>query len=500
MSLLRHHPVGARIPGSQHSVVVSLPTMADVIGYEERHPDTMRAVQTGYPRFIRHPFLLAAATHAAQAAGLQNRATLPVASVAAARQVAQFLPSAATQILPVDDWALLHFPAEETLVAQAGKLIQHLGVTLPTRQAESWLVAQGKLPQCEEEEIFSGDSSDHIRQALAPLLAPAAPDDIFLCNSGMNAVYAAFEAVRAAQRPRGRNVWLQLGWLYTDTTAIFQKCLGTEEIFLLQENGLDRAALEKIFAEHGDRLAGIITEAPTNPLLQTADLPWLAATARRHGALCIIDPSSTGLVNVDVMPFADLVVTSLTKYAGHCGDILLGAIAANPASPDFLALQAALRQLHTPAHTRDLARLAAQIDSMPTVAAQINANTLRLAAWLEKHPAVRRVHWAHSHANAAHYAAIARTPQSPGCMISFELKNLPPARFYDRLQAAKGPSFGTDFTLVSPFIYLAHYDLVREPDSRRYLLNCGIDPELMRVSVGTEPYAQIEAAFSAALQ
>ena len=500
MSLLRHHPVGARIPGSQHSVVVSLPTMADVIGYEERRPETMQVVRTGYPRFIRHPFLRAATQHAAEEKALNPSACLPVASVASAKQIAQFLPAATTRILPVDDWALLQIAAEENLAERAGKLIQHLGVTLPTRQAEDWLVAQGKLPQAEPEKLFSGDADARVRQALAPLLAPVGAADIFLCNSGMNAVYAAIEAVRAVQRPRGRNIWLQLGWLYTDTTAIFQKCLGAEEIFLLQENALDRAALEKTFAEHGDRLAGIITEAPTNPLLQTADLEWLAATARRHGALCIVDPSAAGLVNVDVLPFADLVVTSLTKYAGHCGDILLGCIAANPASPDCAALQTALTSAHTPAYARDLARLAAQIDTMPAVAAQINANTLQLAAWLEKHPAVRRVHWAHSTANAAHYAAIARTPQSPGSMISVELKNLPPARFYDRLQAAKGPSFGTDFTLVSPFIYLAHYELVRDPASRRYLLGCGIDPELMRVSVGTEPYAQIEAAFSSALQ
>ena len=74
------------------------------------------------------------------------------------------------------------------------------------------------------------------------------------------------------------------------------------------------------------------------------------------------------------------------------------------------------------------------------------------------------------------------------------------AQFYDRVQVVKGPSFGVNFTLLCPFMYLAHYDLVTSPEGRAKLASLGLDPALVRVSVGPEPYAQIEAVFAEALK
>ena len=44
-------------------------------------------------------------------------------------------------------------------------------------------------------------------------------------------------------------------------------------------------------------------------------------------------------------------------------------------------------------------------------------------------------------------------------MITFTLRG-DLTRFYDRLRLPKGPSVGMKTTLICPFIYLAHYDLV----------------------------------------
>ena len=62
-----------------------------------------------------------------------------------------------------------------------------------------------------------------------------------------------------------------------------------------------------------------------------------------------------------------------------------------------------------------------------------------------------------------------------------------------------GPSFGTRFTLLCPFLYLAHYDLVTSKTGRAVLKEVGIDPELIRISVGIEAYDEIEAVFEEAL-
>jgi cystathionine gamma-synthase len=83
-------------------------------------------------------------------------------------------------------------------------------------------------------------------------------------------------------------------------------------------------------------------------------------------------------------------------------------------------------------------------------------------------------------------------------MISFSLWT-PLEPFYNRLRLPKGPSFGMKATLICPFMYLAHYDLVTTPAGRAELAASGIDPDLLRLCVGTEPAEEIIAALAEAL-
>jgi cystathionine gamma-synthase len=473
--------------------------MADVIGYEERSPATMDKVRTGYPRFRQHPFVTAAARKLFFDSHLATRALFPVASAAAAQRVAAIAnaPADTYGIVETDGWALLHLtPDEPALAAKIGKIVQHIGVALTSRQAEDWLSENGKTQNTAT--AAAATASAAVAAALAPFLSPVPLSDILLCRSGMNALYAALEAARALQRPRGKTLWLQLGWLYTDTTEILRKCLPADEGFGFVANVLDKTAIEKFFTDNPGRVAAIIAETPTNPLLRTPDLPWLRRLADRHGALLLLDPSISGLANVNALPFADILVTSITKYASHKGDVMAGALAVNPGSPAAATLLATARQTHTPAYWRDMTRLAEELPTMPAAVAQMNANAIRLAAFLRQHPAVRQVRTPLDPDVATNYAAIARAPNAPGGLITIEL-NIPLARFYDRIRCVKGPSFGVDFTIASPYIYMAHYDLTATPDGRRELLQSGIDPELIRISTGIEPYDQLEATFAEAL-
>jgi len=67
--------------------------------------------------------------------------------------------------------------------------------------------------------------------------------------------------------------------------------------------------------------AGVISEVPTNPLIQTPDVPWLTALAHRHGRPGPARSSIHLVFNLDVLPHADVVVSSLTKYAANEGDL-----------------------------------------------------------------------------------------------------------------------------------------------------------------------------------
>ena len=66
--------------------------------------------------------------------------------------------------------------------------------------------------------------------------------------------------------------------------------------------------------------------------------------------------------------------------------------------------------------------------------------------------------------------------------------------FFDALKCHKGPSLGTSFTLACPYTVLAHY---LELD---WVQGLGVDPNLVRVSVGTEEKEYLLRIFDDALR
>lgn len=66
--------------------------------------------------------------------------------------------------------------------------------------------------------------------------------------------------------------------------------------------------------------------------------------------------------------------------------------------------------------------------------------------------------------------------------------------FFDGLACEKGPSLGTNFTLACPFVILAHYT---ELD---WVKQFGVDPYLVRVSVGLENREVLISWIEAALK
>ncbi len=501
MSVFAPIPLGQRIPGCPHSVACSLPTLADIVGYEEGRPETTRHIASGYPRFVVHSFAKQLCEHLGRRPELSARSLWLVTSPKMASALVDYLgrtgPAAATPFSADGIDGVAHTDTLE-LNARAKIFLQNIGGFLSSRAAEDHLVRLGLLSAAAPEKLFAGDAPAEIKRVLRGPF-PVAATDLLLAPSGMNALYAAFRAISAVQARAGRTAWLQLGWLYLDSIALLKKFTpDPARDYLRHGDVTDLVGLERLLAAHGPRLAGLIIEAPTNPLIQTADLAAVTALARRHGAKVILDPAVSSPFNVELLPHADLVATSLTKYTAHEGDVIAGAVVVNTARPDAGELRRLVSEHLEPVHARDLARLAAQIGATPEIVARINANTLKVAAFLEKHAAVQQVWWALQPATRANYLKISRTPESVGGMISFTLKG-PLAKFYDAVRLPKGPSFGMRTTLISPFIYLAHYDLVTSEAGRAELAAHGLSPDLLRLSVGTEPADDIIATLAEAL-
>ncbi|WP_438480402.1 PLP-dependent transferase [Oleiharenicola lentus] len=476
--------------------------MADVIGYEEGRPETTQHITSGYPRFVVHSHAKQLCALLGRRAELAGRSLWLVTSAKMAAELATHLNTdTAAQAAPfqVDSLHGVAHTDTPALNSRGKVFLQHLGGFLSSRAAEEELVRLGELPAIAEEKLFAGDATAEIKRVLHEAYSTASAADILLAPSGMNALYASFRAINALQAPRGRTIWLQIGWLYLDSIALLKKFTAdpTRDYIRLGDV-TDFAAIEKVFAEKGARIAGLIVEAPTNPLIQTPDILTLSALARQHGARLILDPAISSPFNVDLLPHADVVAQSLTKYTAHEGDVIAGAAVVNSAQPDAAELTRLITEHLEPVHDRDLARLAAQIGGAPRIISKINANTLRVAEFLQSHPAIDKVWWALQPATRDNYLKVARTPGSVGAMISFTLKG-ELAKFYDRVNLPKGPSFGMSTTLISPFIYLAHYDLVTTEAGRAELAAHGLSPDLLRLSVGVESSEDIIRSLSEAL-
>lgn len=472
--------------------------MRDVRGYEEKDPSVVKQMTSGYPRFVIHPLLQELAAEISRRHELTGHTIWLTSSAAMARRLGSHLGN--TQVIPINDAGIhgvAHLESAE-IAARAKTFLQNVGGFLSSRAAEDELVRRGVRAAAEPEKLFDGDALGEVRAQLRAAFPGIADEELLLSNCGMNAVDAAFRAIAELQAPQGRTVWIQLGWLYLDTISLLQKFTRTPADYVHVSDVFGLAALEHVFMRHADRVAGIVVEVPTNPLIQTPDVAGIAKLARRHGARVILDPSITSAFNLDLLAHADVVVCSLTKYTASAGDITAGLAVVNPSAPDAAALRTSVARKLEPLAPRDLSRLAVEISRTHEVLGKIHTSVPRVVAFLESHAGVRDVFWALHPASRANYLRVARSPNAVGAMITFTLTGSL-EEFYDRLRLPKGPSFGMETTLICPFMYLAHYDLVSTPAGRAELAASGIDPDLLRLSIGTEPVEEIIAALSEAL-
>ena len=473
--LCRPEDLGAPIPDSPHAVSVCLPTWPDVIGYEEKDPRVIGRMRTGYPRFFIHPLVNKVRDRLRRQHGRTGEDVLPFPDETSALECTRF---AGAEARAVDAGGGVHaalFPAD--LLPRARAYWQHAGRILSSRAAEDWL-ASGRLrnPDPGIENI--------LRMRLAGW-SGAPPEMITLHPSGMAAIYTAF-LTATARRPGRRTV--MFGFPYTDTLKILQKFGAGVEFF---PRG-DSADLQKVRELLGrEEIAGIFCEFPGNPLLQVPDLPALHEMAAAARTPLIVDDTIGTFFNVDVLPHADFVASSLTKAVSGEGDVMAGALTVNP-----LGLFGT--DPHNPhpgnIYARDMEVLESNSRDFAQRMMAANSTALTLAGFLASHPNIEKVYYPGLDPSAA-YESLRKLEGGYGAVLSFLPRNAPEntPRIFERLAINRGISLGTNYSLICPYVQLAHYHELR------WARECGIDPFLLRVAVGTEPWAVLRERFAAAL-
>jgi cystathionine beta-lyase/cystathionine gamma-synthase len=236
-------------------------------------------------------------------------------------------------------------------------------------------------------------------------------------------------------------------------------------------------------------------ETMTNPLLQVADLQAVSTFARAHDLVSIIDNTFASPINFRPPEWGfDLSLHSATKYLNGHSDIVAGIV---------IGRAGLVEQV-----THKLNHLGGSLDphtcfllhrGLKTLAVRMryqNESALRIAVYLDSHPAVQSVNYPGLEGHPNHHRARDLFDGFSG-MLSFELKGGADEadRFIQNVVLpTSGPSLGGVETLITRPVTTSHSGMSAE-DRRA----SGISDSLIRLSVGLEATEDLIADFEQAL-
>ncbi|MGA0588038.1 cystathionine gamma-synthase [Dyella sp. KRB-257] len=240
----------------------------------------------------------------------------------------------------------------------------------------------------------------------------------------------------------------------------------------------------------------IWAETPTNPMLKLVNLAKVAAFAKKHGLILVVDNTFCSPMLQRPLEFgADLVLHSATKYLNGHSDMVGGIVVAGTRE---LAEQMGFLQ-------NSVGAIAGPFDAflamrgLKTLHLRMKAHcesALELAKWLEKHPAIERVIYPGLKSHPQH-ALAKRQMDGFGGIISVQVKGgLKKARkMLERCELfALAESLGGVESLIEHPAIMTHASV---PAANRKRL--GISDGLVRLSVGVENIEDLYLELSRAL-
>ena len=177
---------------------------------------------------------------------------------------------------------------------------------------------------------------------------------------------------------------------------------------------------------------------------------------------------------------------------------MMGSVVFPTHSDKGMALKMTVSEMITCPFHKDMERMAEQIPYYDNFIDRTNQSQLEIVEYLNSHPKIKRVYWAYQQSTGKNYRNIAGDDK-PGCVVSFEVKGSF-INFYNALGMLKSPSFGTEFSLCCPYVYLAHYKMVTSESGLKILNHAGLSTELLRLSVGLEEPEEIKESLDQALK
>ena len=390
--------------------------------------------------------------------------------------------------------------------------IEHGALHKPMHSA----VAFGYARSADLVAVFQGERAGHVYGRQGNPTTSALEAKISLMEEARGSVcfatgMAAIAAVLTTLLKRGDQL-VASRYLFGNTTSLLATLAGLGIDVCL----VDATSADAVAAALTPTTRMVLVETIANPRTQVADLEGIGALCRRHGLIYVVDntlttpylfrPKSVG---------ATLVVNSLTKaICGH-GDALGGAVsdvgdfdwagcanihaAYRKGDPANWGLQQirkkGLRDMGATLCAEHAHRIATGAETLALRMERSCDNALALARWLARQRGVARVHHPGLESHPQH-ARAARLFKRSAAMLSLELDaGIDCLAFLDALQLViKSSHLGDARTLAIPVAHTIFWEMGAE---RRAAME--IADSLIRVSVGIEDYADLQADFAQAL-
>ena len=325
-------------------------------------------------------------------------------------------------------------------------------------------------------------------------------EDALAFSSGMSAIATLFLSMVKPGAPI-----VQSGPLYAATETLIARILGRFGVHWLDfPAGATREEIDAVLGKAASgNVALIYLESPANPTNALVDVEAVAAS--RDAIFKGPNKPPIAIDNTFLGPLwaqplkqgADIVVYSLTKYAGGHSDLVAGGVLGSKEHINTIRLMR--NTIGTICDPNTAWMLLRSLETLELRMSRAGENAVKVCEFLRTHPKVEHVGYLGFLEEGSRQADIYRRHcTGAGSTFSLYLKGgeKEAFAFLDSLKIAKlAVSLGGTETLASHPAGMTHLSV---PDARKQAL--GITDNLVRISIGVEDADDLIADFEEALK
>lgn len=360
-------------------------------------------------------------------------------------------------------------------------------------EAADVFAREEEYPQSADRFSYSRYGNPNVAETEELLAEMEGSEWAVLAASGMAAIDTALSVY---QRGEDTSPWLFFSELYGGTNDYIANVLisrrGVEVVRFHPEEGEERYDLDRL-EDLLDRVEPSLLyfEPVTNPLLIVSDGGRIIEVARERGIAVVVDNTfATSRLWRPLEHGADIVVHSATKYLGGHGNLTAGVVCGNDSGirKDAMLYR---KYVGNTLSADDAYRLNTQSRTFGLRFAAQCGNASRLADAMSGHPAVERVRYPGLETHPTHGEAVSTFGKRGfGAMVNVDFKGGRTAA--DAFVEAVSDTISYVPTLGDPTTIMLHVATVWGEERFPY-------PGMVRISVGFEPYDDLESGVLRAL-